>query len=213
MDPVQFASPPGATSTRQGPQISSDFETFLKMLTAQMQNQDPLNPIDSQDFAVQLATFSGVEQQVQTNQLLQGLETQMGLMGMAQMAGWVGMEARVSAAGYFDGAPITLSPVPAFGADRVELIVKDVAGIEVERRNIPLSAESFSWDGFRLDGTHYPNGLYTFELANYAGTQHIADTPVELYARIIEVKSQPEGVVVTLEGGAEAHVSAVTALR
>ena len=38
--------------------LSSDFETFLVMLTAQMENQDPLNPLDSQDFAIQLATFS-----------------------------------------------------------------------------------------------------------------------------------------------------------
>ena len=53
--------------------ISSDFETFLKMLTVQMQNQDPLNPVDSSDYAVQLATFSGVEQQAQTNDLLKGL--------------------------------------------------------------------------------------------------------------------------------------------
>ncbi len=41
--------------------ISADFETFLKMLTVQMQNQDPLNPVDSSDYATQLATFSGVE--------------------------------------------------------------------------------------------------------------------------------------------------------
>jgi flagellar basal-body rod modification protein FlgD len=53
-----------------GAKISSDFETFLKMLTVQMQNQDPLNPVDSSDYATQLATFSGVEQQVQTNDLL-----------------------------------------------------------------------------------------------------------------------------------------------
>ena len=38
--------------------ISADFETFLKMLTVQMQNQDPLNPVDSSDYATQLATFT-----------------------------------------------------------------------------------------------------------------------------------------------------------
>ena len=66
--------------------ITSDFTTFLKMLTTQMQNQDPLNPIDSTDYAAQLATFSGVEQQVRTNSLLADLGTQFGLMGMAQLA-------------------------------------------------------------------------------------------------------------------------------
>jgi len=49
------------------------------MLTVQMQNQDPLNPVDSSDYAVQLATFSNVEQQVQTNDILRELQSQMGL--------------------------------------------------------------------------------------------------------------------------------------
>ena len=64
--------------------ISSDFETFLKMLTAQMENQDPLNPMDSADYAVQLATFSSVEQQVLTNDLLQAMTLQLGSSGMAE---------------------------------------------------------------------------------------------------------------------------------
>ena len=50
--------------------VSADFDTFLKMMTTQMKNQDPTKPIDSADYAVQLATFSGVEQQTKTNQLL-----------------------------------------------------------------------------------------------------------------------------------------------
>jgi flagellar basal-body rod modification protein FlgD len=61
---------PPAAPAPPGRAISSDFNTFLRMLTVQMQNQDPLDPIDSADFAVQLATFSGVEQQVRTNELL-----------------------------------------------------------------------------------------------------------------------------------------------
>lgn len=65
---------PGAMQARQANAesktaafASSDFETFLKMLTTQIKNQDPLNPMEGTEFAVQLATFSGVEQQVMTN--------------------------------------------------------------------------------------------------------------------------------------------------
>ena len=78
----------------------------------QMENQDPLNPVDSSDYAVQLATFSGVEQQVQTNDLLRSLATQLGSDGMAQMLAWVGKEARAPTAAYFDGGAITLAPNP-----------------------------------------------------------------------------------------------------
>lgn len=86
---------------------------FLKMLTAQMKNQT-LNPIDPTDYATQLATFSGVEQQVKTNDLLATLQSTMSLTGMAQMAvSWVGMEARSTAKVAFDGKPITIYPTPA----------------------------------------------------------------------------------------------------
>ena len=59
-----------SSETKNTPQIGGDFTTFLEMLTVQLKNQDPMNPMESSDFAVQLATFSSVEQQVQTNDLL-----------------------------------------------------------------------------------------------------------------------------------------------
>ncbi|MEO0916622.1 MAG: flagellar hook capping FlgD N-terminal domain-containing protein, partial [Pseudomonadota bacterium] len=92
--------------------ISSDFDTFLQMLTAQMQYQDPLNPIESTDFATQLATFSNVEQAVLTNDLLKDLTAQMNSSGLADMAAWVGKEARAAAPAFFDGEPLTLAPNP-----------------------------------------------------------------------------------------------------
>ena len=52
------------TQTKSSGFSGGDFETFLKMLTTQIRNQDPLNPMEGSEFAVQLATFSGVEQQV-----------------------------------------------------------------------------------------------------------------------------------------------------
>lgn len=82
---------------------AGDFQTFLTMLTAQMQNQNPLEPIEASDFAAQLATFSGVEQQVQTNELLASLATQMGL---ADLASWVGRDVLSPAPVQYNGAPL-----------------------------------------------------------------------------------------------------------
>ena len=62
------ATQPVATTTGTSPSstsaLTSDFETFLKMLTTQARYQDPLEPLDSQEYASQLAQFSMVEQQV-----------------------------------------------------------------------------------------------------------------------------------------------------
>ena len=66
------------------------------MLTAQLENQDPLNPLESQDFAVQLATFSNVEQQTKTNSLLEDVKSGLQASGLGDMSGWLGREARVT---------------------------------------------------------------------------------------------------------------------
>ncbi len=91
------AASAAVTSTNTTGTIGSDFQTFLEMLTVQMRNQDPLNPIDSTEYAAQLAAFSTVEQAVLTNDLLKSLAAQMGDSSMSQLAGWVGMEARTTA--------------------------------------------------------------------------------------------------------------------
>lgn len=195
------------------PEISADFETFLKMLTVQMTNQDPLNPVESTDYAVQLATFSGVEQQVQTNELLKSLAAQMGATGMVQMASWVGKEARATVAADWTGAPVTISPSPVQGATAAELVVRDRDGIEMQRFTIPVSTEPLEWAGVGADGTPLPNGVYTFEVVSYQGEAAIDAQPAEIYARIAEVQSQGGETVLTFASGSTVPASSVTALR
>lgn len=206
--------PYGSPQTASGPSaISSDFTTFLKMLTVQMQNQDPLNPIDSADYAVQLATFSGVEQQVKTNQLLADMQGKFQQLGMAEMASWIGKEARSAASVSYDGSPVTLSPNPAVGANRAVLVVKDAQGNLVSREEIPVSAEPYQWLGAGADGSPLPAGTYAIELESLNGETVISSLPVEHYARVIEARGGTGGTTLVLEGGAEVLASEVTALR
>jgi len=193
--------------------ISSDFETFLKMLTVQMQNQDPLSPIKSEDYAVQLATFSGVEQQVMTNDLLEALSTQMGVMGMAQLAGWVGMEARAAMPANFDGTPITLSPNPERTADRADLVVRNADGVAVQRIGITVSSDTIQWTGLDTNGAELPHGTYSFEVESFSNGALSRTDPVEIYSRIVEARGDGGGTVLVMEGGAEVPASAITAIR
>jgi flagellar basal-body rod modification protein FlgD len=204
----------GSSTPPQATKITSDFNTFLKMLTVQMQNQDPLNPIDSADYAVQLATFSGVEQQVRTNQLLADLQGRFQQLGMAEMASWIGKEARSPAPVLYDGAPVTLSPNPAVGANRAVLVVKDTEGNLVSREEIPVSAEPYSWLGAGADGSPLPPGVYSIALESLNGDRVIDSRPVEHYARVIEAKGGgTSGTKLVLEGGIEVLASEVTGLR
>lgn len=207
------AATTSAQTTPKGA-ISSDFETFLLMLTTQMQNQDPLNPIDSADYAVQLATFSGVEQQVKTNDLLESLAAKMGLMGMTQLAGWVGMEARAATPAYYDGQPVTLAPIPAAHAASAQLVVTDATGQEVERGAIAVSADPVQWSGLNSTGQPYPAGLYSFRLESYDGNGALmGEDMVDVYARISEARGEANGTVLVLRGGVTVLSDDVTALR
>ncbi len=216
MDVTTATSAPTATTpaaTGSATKISSDFNTFLKMLTVQMQNQDPLNPIDSTDYAVQLATFSGVEQQVRTNQLLADMQGKFQQMGMAEMASWIGKEARSSAPVLYDGAPVTLSPKPAVGANRAVLVVKDAQGTLVSREEIPVSTQPYQWLGAGMDGSPLPPGVYSIALESLNGDTVITTGSVEHYARVIEARGGTDGTRLVLEGGIEVPTSSITALR
>ncbi|OYU38795.1 MAG: flagellar basal body rod modification protein [Pseudorhodobacter sp. PARRP1] len=194
--------------------VSADFDTFLKMMTTQMKNQDPLNPIDSSDYAVQLATFSGVEQQTKTNQLLEGLTSQFGVLGMAQLAAWVGQEARSAAPVYLGDDPVSISYQPKAQADRAVLVVKNAQDQVVSREDVSLDGGSYQWLGADATGNPLPNGIYSLSLESYNGTQQLGDAVgVESYARILEARGGANGPTLVLAGGVEVAATDVTALR
>jgi flagellar basal-body rod modification protein FlgD len=213
MDVTSVTAASAPATPAPASKISSDFTTFLKMLTVQMQNQDPLNPIDSSDYAVQLATFSGVEQQVHTNQLLAEMTARFAQMGMTEMAGWIGQEARTTAPVRYDGSPVTLSPNPAVGATRTVLVVKDAQGSLVSREEIPVSAAPYQWLGADVVGEPLPDGIYSISLESLKGDAVIDTRTIESYARVIEARGGAGGTTLVLDGGIEVAASAVTGLR
>lgn len=210
---TQVTSAPPASRRESASALSSDFQTFLLMLTTQMENQDPLNPIESQDFAVQLATFSGVEQQVRTNQLLESLAAGMGISGLSQLAGWVGMEARVTAPAAFDGTPITLAPNPEPASDAATLVVRDALDRVVARESMPLGMSSIEWAGVGSGGAPLPPGLYTFQLESMNRGEVTGTSTVAHYAMVDEARQGTDGVEIILRGGSAIPVSEVEALR
>lgn len=199
-----------STATQQAAAPQSDYLTFLNMLTVQMQNQDPLNPMDPSDFAVQIATFAGVEQATYTNQLLGSMISQTGL---ADLGGWVGMEARIYGGSWFDGTPIALTPDPALGADQVTLIVRDSSGAIVDSRSLEPGTQSYSWDGLDADGQPLPSDTYTFELESSLDGSVLDTQPVAAYSPILEARYDGGRTLLALPGGLLVDSAQVTGLR
>ncbi len=205
------ATGPGPERGRApGIETQSDYLTFLNMLTVQMQNQDPLNPMASTDFAVQLATFSGVEQQVMTNQLLTSILERTAL---ADLDGWVGMEARVPGLAWFDGGPVTLSPDAAVEADLATLVVRNAMGVIVDRRDLPPDGSQVAWHGIDSDGMPLPAGRYSFDMELRSGGTLVDTVPVPAYQPVREARRDGGQTVLVLTGGLMVDSAQVTGLR
>jgi len=193
--------------------ITADFQTFLRLLTTQMQNQDPLNPMESTEFASQLAQFSGVEQQVRTNDLLIAMQAGLATLGMGELGGWIGMEARAEMPVNFEGQAVTLAGAPHGLADRMELIVRDAQGAVVQQIPIPLGADSFDWDGSDLSGDSVPPGLYSFTIQNWSGEDLLEERGAMVYSIVEEAQLVGGEVWLTMEGGLSIPAASVLGLR
>lgn len=198
-----------ATST-----LTSDFETFLRLMTTQAKYQDPLEPMDSSDYTAQLAQFSTVEQQVLTNDTLSSMLSQLALNNMSQLTGWVGKEVRAQAAAYFDGStPVTVAPNPAAVADKVQMVIYDKTDAKVGTIELPVSAEPYEWDGTDGEGNALPKGSYTFVIESYSKDEKVLAEVAEVYGRVKETQNVEGEVALILESGTAILATSVTALR
>lgn len=205
--------PGAAPAAKGGAFANGDFQTFLRMLTTQIRNQDPLNPMEGSDFAVQLATFSGVEQQVRTNELLASLGGNLGLSGLSQYAGWIGREVRSTAPLRFADVPLALQIEPDRRADSVVLVTRDAAGAVVSREDIGTGTGEVDWFGRDAKGNKLPDGAYSFAIESWQGKTMLSEAPVAAWDRVSEARLGAGGAMLVLEGGAEVAASAVTAIR
>ena len=189
-----------------------DFETFLKMLTTQIRNQDPLNPMEGSDFAVQLATFSGVEQQVQTNDLLQKMTDRLGAETLSTYSEWIGRKVRTTGQVYLGQEPLVMNVSPDTTADRAVLVAKDVYGRRVSAEDIGKASGLIEWYGVDSTGQALPKGLYSFVLESYRGDKLIATNDVASYSTVQEVERSDGKIAFVLDGGARAGLVQIDAL-
>ena len=221
MDVTQTSAATATTQTakaatekeKTGLEATADFQTFLTLLTTQLRNQDPLNPAESTEFVAQLASFSGVEQQVRANDQLGKIYEALGGGASSGLAAWIGTEVRAAAQASFSGAAVPILATPVEGADRAVLAVKDDFGKTVAQVDVSPTATSLSWDGKNALGESQPYGLYSFEIESYKNGEKLAARPGEVFAKVTEVRIEDGEPVLMLEGGARTAVGSVTALR
>ncbi|MDB5492529.1 MAG: Flagellar basal-body rod modification protein FlgD [Micavibrio sp.] len=150
--------------------LSKDFNQFLTLLTTQLQNQDPLNPMDSAQFTQQLVAFSGVEQQINTNQKLDNLLALQLNTASTVGLGYVGMDITYTSAemNHVAGASDPINYTLASDATTLKVNIYDEAGNIVRSIDGGKSASSANkvvWDGKDADGNVMKAGTYGIQVA------------------------------------------------
>lgn len=167
MDVTEVANQQSQSLKNASTGLAENYDTFLQLLTQQMQNQDPLNPMDSTQFVSQLVEFSSVEQQIAQNK---NLETLIGLQygsAYGAAANYLGRTATAvtDAASLSNGQAQWNYRMPE-GAEKATLVVTDQEGKEVYRTEgeTGKGLQSFTWDGKNASGADMPDGLYKLEV-------------------------------------------------
>ncbi len=176
-----------------GQMLASNFQTFLSLLTTQLKNQDPLSPVDSNEFTAQLTQMAGVEQQLLTNDLLTGLLKAQQGDGLTGAAQYIGKDATaVWAATRFEDGEANWSYELAADATDATLQVLDASGKVVWSGPAPEKTNGmhdFKWDGKTTGGGQVDDGgVYTLKVVAKDGAGKAVDSQVLIRGRVTGVE-------------------------
>ncbi|MEM9010065.1 MAG: flagellar hook capping FlgD N-terminal domain-containing protein [Pseudomonadota bacterium] len=191
---------------------TTDFKTFLQLLTTQLRNQDPLKPIESTEFVAQLASFSAVEQQVETNDQLSSIISFLVDGPASGLAEWIGRQVRAPAAVPFDGeTPVELFLEPDATADSAQLVIADETGAELGRLPIDPTAERVSWTGEGLPED--VTGNFSFAVERRADGEFLSRRPAEAFTDVVEVRRDGAATLLVFADGSTLDARDVKAVR
>jgi len=162
--------------------IANNFDQFLTLLTTQLKNQSPLDPLDTNQFTAQLVQFAGVEQQLKTNETLSSLLSLNAAGTATNAVGFIG--AKITA----DGATTRLIDgkagwkVNMASAGTANITIKDSKGnvVQTATKTLVAGDQTYSWDGTTSIGSKAPDGEYTITIdaKNVAGESVTAKTQI-----------------------------------
>ncbi|MGZ3402023.1 MAG: flagellar hook assembly protein FlgD [Phenylobacterium sp.] len=206
---------PSATLQGLG-SLADNFNTFLTLLTTQLKNQDPTAPLDSNQFTQQLVQMTGVEQQLNTNSLLQQVvsNTSGGVSGAVAMIG-TNVKATSTTANLTNGQAQWVYNLPAGAAD-LKVQVLDSAGNVVAAQapsDMSSGDHTFTWNGKNLAGSQLANGgTYTLQVTATDSTG-AALTATSYVEGLVTGVTQNNGAASIIVNGSTVPVSSVISVN
>ncbi|MCH2109082.1 MAG: hypothetical protein MK135_07120, partial [Polyangiaceae bacterium] len=206
------ASSTGATGAT-GAEQELGRDEFLKLLVAQLQNQDPLKPQDNAEFVAELAQFSNLEQTIGINDRLDALSAQNQGLQNSQVVSMVGQTATVRGAMVTadgSGQPTTIPFSLDGAAETVSVSISNLAGTKVKTIELgarPQGATSITWQGTNENGEVMPAGTYTVSVNARTGDGSAVSVEQETSGKVLAVSFEKGYPVLQLDSGAAVPIS------
>lgn len=146
--------------------IASNFDTFLLLLTTQLKNQNPLDPLDTNQFTQQLVQFAGVEQQIRSNENLEALVNLNKSSQLSTAMNYVGATITADGATSALKAGVATWYVTAPRPATATINISDSTGnvVFTHETTIEAGTSGFTWDGKMSNGQNAPEGQYTIKI-------------------------------------------------
>jgi flagellar basal-body rod modification protein FlgD len=194
--------------------IAENFDTFLQILTTQLRNQNPLDPLDTNQFTQQLVQFTGVEQMLKTNEYLEAMMTATQNATNSEAVSYVG---KVVTASGNKSELIGGNAIWHFAVDKAATItatVRDMDGnaVYVKEGNVEQGESVFKWDGIGNDGKIKPDGSYYVTIEARDSDGKLVGVATEMTGEVTGVDftgSEP----VLIVGNARVNMSSVMSVR
>jgi flagellar basal-body rod modification protein FlgD len=192
---TQLPAGSSSTDTSTTPGIADNFQTFLTLLTTQLQNQNPLDPLDTNQFTQQLVQFAGVEQQLKSNDQLKSMLDLQKSSASTEALVYVGQNVAVDGATAQYDTSATWNLTAAKDTSNSTVSIANAAGNVVYTGNFALKSggATFVWDGKGNDGTQYPPGAYTISASgkDQNGQTVAISTEVQGVVDSVDLTSSP----------------------
>ncbi|MBL8770779.1 MAG: flagellar hook assembly protein FlgD [Phenylobacterium sp.] len=203
VDSVSTVAAGADTSVIGRNRLAESFDTFLALLTTQLKNQDPLSPLDSNQFTQQIVQMTGVEQQLLTNDLLKKLVANTG-SGIATAVSLIGKEVRADAdvAALANGKAEWVYKLDRAASD-VKIEVLDSKGRVVQTlapTDNKAGEHTFTWDGKGAGGQTMANGVYSLRVTAKDSEGSAVPATVAAQGVVTGVQQIDGGTVVTING-------------
>jgi len=196
------------SSMGTGTSVQDMSQNFLKMLTVQLQNQDPLNPMDNASMTSQLAALNTVDGINRLNTSINSLVAQVQSANFMNLSSSVGKTAMVAGSDmYFGGAPIYTTARLSNPTSNLQAIIKNASGQVIKKVDLGVANTGdtdFIWDGSMDAGGYAPNGRYQIEFSA-ANLNGVVSQPTSYVGSMVaSVGQDTTGILLGLGDGRQA---------